>query len=980
MKSKKPSRTISGEKLLNPNVNQYRLSKEQRIFYTELFNENATDGKVKKENFLPLLGILGTQISKQFCERMFYVLSKGQPEIILEDYLNYVDTYHYGDSHERCLYTCKLMDTKQKGIIDFEDFRSYINLIIDTVKKVNNSLSYQSDIISESDIRHLFLHISKGKKYFDYNDFENIYQDKPELVSWFNYFNNDKEDILLIINENLQTILKEMYEFLIVFMDELFYLLDKENEINLDSIFQKVSKYNYKLEKVISMFIDKISKFKNITAFYNNKDQGYLNSRLINEIKNKTFKYNNETGKNYDSLKDLNEFFSDVKKSLYKKEEKEIQLNNEGLKPGKNEFINKESKLRRQSTIFSGKNFKFKDTNDIKIKENYQIQNNNNLNQNINNYQNNINNNNIGQNININNKNFTNSNNNLNLNDYIINNNINEKTQYNNQAFNHFDDKSNELNNNKYQQNEDYQIYSGINFYSLKESGKLKLLLYFSRLAIEKSLEVSIIFNSCYKWISENYLVKTINKIQNEKKLKKKGRLKIRRSKSNVPKKMRPVKKNIIGASDKSFEILFNMIVGIQLAVQAIPNFKILGREDIGKYLTKMVYSIQTIYLGKEKEKSFLLQEYAGVVFNNIRLLFGISKDNFIKSISPQDFITELMISSQTIFEELCSTGKSGSLLFYTRDGEFILKTISRKEYKFLKQMLSRYYFYMKNNPISFLPKLLGCYVLLTKYKKKKTKIYFIVMSNVFATSNHIDLRFDLKGSKIGRRVLTGTTKDSKIFSNGDMSLKDLDFDKLKQKIYVGQKKDIILEQLRKDIEFLYSINSNDYSLLLGIHYRKNYTPIEKKKEDSLLSSKTYETNSLNLSGNAYTERKNDIKNLYDYYDFGISSVDNRSIYYFGIIDILTEYNINKRLEHCFKRIRYCSNDMSCIPPDLYKERFFNYMSTIFIKEENKNIEENENNTNSIFNQFIFKNDDKIGSINQNEPKAENNDESVKYL
>ena len=295
-------------------------------------------------------------------ERMFYVLSKGQPEIILEDYLNYIDTYHYGDSHERCLYTCKLMDTKQKGIIDFEDFRSYINLIIDTVKKVSNSLSYQSNIISESDIRHLFLHISKGKKYFDYNDFENIYQDKPELVSWFNYFNNDKEDILLIINENLQTILKEMYEFLIVFMDELFYLLDKENEINLDSIFQKVSKYNYKLEKVISMFIDKISKFKNITAFYNNKDQGYLNSRLINEIKNKTFKYNNETGKNYDSLKDLKEFFSDVKKSLYQKEEKEIQLNNEGLKPGKNEFINKESKLRRQSTIFSGKNFKFKDT------------------------------------------------------------------------------------------------------------------------------------------------------------------------------------------------------------------------------------------------------------------------------------------------------------------------------------------------------------------------------------------------------------------------------------------------------------------------------------------------------------------------------------------------------------------------------------------------------------------------------------------
>jgi len=28
-------------------------------------------------------------------------------------------------------------------------------------------------------------------------------------------------------------------------------------------------------------------------------------------------------------------------------------------------------------------------------------------------------------------------------------------------------------------------------------------------------------------------------------------------------------------------------------------------------------------------------------------------------------------------------------------------------------------------------------------------------------------------------------------------------------------------EQLKKDIEFLNSINSNDYSLLLGIHYIK---------------------------------------------------------------------------------------------------------------------------------------------------------------
>ena len=123
--------------------------------------------------------------------------------------------------------------------------------------------------------------------------------------------------------------------------------------------------------------------------------------------------------------------------------------------------------------------------------------------------------------------------------------------------------------------------------------------------------------------------------------------------------------------------------MGIQIAVQSTPNIKLSNNsEELKKYCTKMQYSIQTINLGKKKEVYFL-KEFAGIIFNDIRRLFGFDKEKFISSISPQDFITELMISSQTIFEELCSTGKSGSLFYYTRDGKFIVKTISKKEYKF---------------------------------------------------------------------------------------------------------------------------------------------------------------------------------------------------------------------------------------------------------------------------------------------------------
>jgi len=53
-------------------------------------------------------------------------------------------------------------------------------------------------------------------------------------------------------------------------------------------------------------------------------------------------------------------------------------------------------------------------------------------------------------------------------------------------------------------------------------------------------------------------------------------------------------------------------------------------------------------------------------------------------------------------------------------------------------------------------------------------------------------------------------------------------------------------------------------------------------------------------------------------------------IYYFGIIDILTEYNCSKRLEYISKMIFYCSKKMSCVPPDFYQKRFLKYISERF--------------------------------------------------
>ena len=1016
--NEKEEKRTPGEKLLNPNVNQYRLTKNQRIFYTELFNESSMNGKVKKENFFPLLGILGTQIAHEFSDRMFFVLSKGQNEITLDQYLNYIDTYYYGDIHEKCLYTCKLMDIRQNRKIDLDDFKSYIFLIINTVRKVNNTLT-KTDLMSEDDIKLLFNHISKGKPYFTYDDFENIYREKPELISWFDYFKNDKDDILLIVNEIIQILLKEIYDFLLGFMNDLFFALDKEKEINIEFIFSNVLKYNNKLEKIISDFIEKISKFKITSAFSTSKNQNYQKIKFIYDLQNKIFeeKFYQNIKDNYDEDKNINEFFNNIKQYLYKKKENEILLNNK--EPDSKENIENllTKKLLERSKLFRDKSIKF---NDLNFPENTKIKNYTNLNENFGNLKKNnfIINNNINQNYrnnygnnyitNINLKSgknpYINNNLNVNINNYNQNNIINQNNNYNKNIFNKYRYTSPYTNNKNIQnkinnQNLYFDSYNPL--YSLKKSQKIKLLLFFSRVVIEKTLETNIIINNCYKWVSENYLSKSINKIKKQEKIRKKKTLMLRGSKINKKRSIVPLKKKI-GTSEKSFEILFNMIMGIQIAIQATPNFKIKNREEIKKYLTKMIYSIQTIYLGKQKEESYYLTEFGGVIFNNIRIYFGINKESFIKSISPQDFITELMISSQSIFEELVSTGSSGSLLYYTRDGELIVKTISKKEYKFLKTMLSKYYFYLKENPLSFLPRLYGCYILKRKYKKKVTNIYFIVMANVFSTSRNIDIRFDLKGSKIGRQVIKDNDKNSQMFLNGDMALKDLDFDKFGEKVNIGNKKrEIILEQFKKDIEFLYSINSNDYSLLLGIHNVKEGEKLDflkfssikvnedKKDETSVYSlfSYTYETQSKNSSSPTEPiNKRNKFKNLFDFEDFGILSKNRKKIYFFGIIDILTEFNLKKNFEYIFKRIIYCSNEMSCVPPLYYKERFFEYLNNLFIKDDVDNQEKGLLNKDNI-NKGCSNNNEKPVDINsseiyqnQDDIKRNNTDESLKNL
>lgn len=67
-------------------------------------------------------------------------------------------------------------------------------------------------------------------------------------------------------------------------------------------------------------------------------------------------------------------------------------------------------------------------------------------------------------------------------------------------------------------------------------------------------------------------------------------------------------------------------------------------------------------------------------------------------------------------------------------------------------------------------------------------------------------------------------------------------------------------------------------------------------------------------------------KKFYENCEGGLSSIDGQKIYYLGIIDIFTEYNAKKKVEHFLKSLKYEEMTVSCVPPQAYARRFVDFI------------------------------------------------------
>lgn len=235
---------------------------------------------------------------------------------------------------------------------------------------------------------------------------------------------------------------------------------------------------------------------------------------------------------------------------------------------------------------------------------------------------------------------------------------------------------------------------------------------------------------------------------------------KVKKTTQNVPKKKWD-QNSLIFVFHKDWNLVINMMIGIHKSIRAQYKVKnpILDTRDFkNKDVFELHYKKSIEDYGKYRGKCYFFN-VAPTIFQEIRSLYDIENEDYLKSIGSETLITSLMKGEVSSLISLTTSGKSGSFFYYSFDGKYILKTVKREEYKFLKVILQGYYEHLKNNKDTLIPKFFGLHKIF--YTKKKAlrgylstkKVYFVIMNNLFDTELEIHKRYDLKGSTYKRFV-----------------------------------------------------------------------------------------------------------------------------------------------------------------------------------------------------------------------------------
>ncbi|EGC31600.1 hypothetical protein DICPUDRAFT_82538, partial [Dictyostelium purpureum] len=350
-------------------------------------------------------------------------------------------------------------------------------------------------------------------------------------------------------------------------------------------------------------------------------------------------------------------------------------------------------------------------------------------------------------------------------------------------------------------------------------------------------------------------------------------------------------------------------------------------------------------------------------VFKAIRKYYNVDND-FLRTKSS---IGSPDISDIVKFLEVQTVGRSGSFFYKSEDSKYFLKTIPSSEYETFTKLFPSYYQHIMKYPNSLLPRFLGVYRLKGKlklsgasyYNSSHRDIIFVVMVNLFYSEQKLEIKekYDLKGSTIGRYVdvnklakeqqhnhhqngtgsLNTSNSSNQInrvdnsinIQTQDLTFKDLN---LKRKIHLGKLKKVFIQQLSIDSEWMCSHGICDYSLLVGLHISDNKTIQTLKESQGPKSLEKKDISYFKKDFNGIVERihtpPQTTSNII--YRSNTEESDGGIVYYLGLIDILTTYNLKKRGENALKGIFFDRTKISAVNPKDYQSRFIKYIESIF--------------------------------------------------
>lgn len=170
--------------------------------------------------------------------------------------------------------------------------------------------------------------------------------------------------------------------------------------------------------------------------------------------------------------------------------------------------------------------------------------------------------------------------------------------------------------------------------------------------------------------------------------------------------------------------------------------------------------------------KKYEFYDFSPRMFNLIRKFYGINSSDYLKSIGPETLFGSLNMGKLNSLKSQVSAGKSGSLFYYTADGLYMLKTITHDEFEHFKAIMKNYYNHMLAYPHTMITRFYGLHKVKFTRTTRIERVYFVIMGNVFNTSQNISVRYDLKGSTYGRT----SRKDPDQVLSSTVALKDCDW------------------------------------------------------------------------------------------------------------------------------------------------------------------------------------------------------------